>query len=140
MTAYVHASSDFEPETNSRYYEGTPIEGNTDDRMLSYYNGQYRWLWKSNGANDVVFSNSDTWSNFNEIKQAATWKNGVANLADSTGISQSDTSAGSESLFTVLHIGNDTTESSAPCAHFKKLAFYEKALSTTELQALTENN
>jgi hypothetical protein len=140
LTAYVHASSDFEPEINSRYYEASSIEGNTDDRMLSYYNGQYRWLWKSKVQNNVVFSNADTWSNFNEIKQAATWKNGVANLADSTGNSQSDTSAGSESIFTVLHIGNDTTETSAPCAHFKKLAFYEKALSTTELQALTENN
>ena len=140
LTAYIHASSDSEPETNARYYEAVEIEGIADNRMLSYYNTQYRWLWRTKGINDVVFSNANTWSNFNEIKQATTWKNGVANLADSTGNSQSDTSAGSENLFSVLHIGNDTIESSPICAHFKKLVFYEKAISATELQALTENN
>ena len=140
LTAYLHASSDSEPETNARYYEGAQVEGNSDNRMLSYYNSQYRWLWKSKNNNDVVFQGSDTWSAFNEIKQAVTWKNGVANLGDSTGNSQSDTTAGSKSLFKVLHIGNDTSEGSPICAHFKKLTFYEKALSAAELQALTENN
>ena len=140
LTAYVNASSSAEPKLNARYYEGAVVEGNVNDRMISYYNAEYRFLWRSKSVNDVVFSNADNWSNFNEVKQAATWKNGVANVADSTGNTQSDTSAGSENLFTVLHIGNDTTESSPICAHFRKLSFYEKALSSAELQALTENN
>ena len=140
LTTYVHASLDNTPENNGRFLELTTADNNSDNRLISYYNTNYRWLWRSKLNNDTVFQSTFDYSDGNEFKQAASWNNGTARIADNFGFSDTDSTSGYSQRFENLYIGNSWDGTDGQQTHIRKIAIYDQALTAAELAALTENN
>ena len=141
LTSYVHASTDFVPQQNARYYEMTDIQNTTDDRIISYYNVQYRVLREAGNVNYGVYQSTTDYSDLSEIKQASAYtKDSTMITADSGGFVITDSTPGPNMKFDNIYLGSDYTFTQQLGGHIKKFSLYNKALSSSEIVALTENN
>ena len=141
MSAFVHASADNQMPNNGRFYELTDEIDSDDNRIISYYNTQYRLLYRTDYTNWTVASSTGDYTDTTEIKQAMNWTPDNIYVADSTGyLSGGDTTNGTYRIWDNLYLGSGNGDANFGNVHIKKLALYEKALSTSELVALTEND